>query len=144
MQLQLQKLKSPRLARPSIGDEIQQIPQKKATLKGKYIVKDEDGIQRSISQRTLPMKVKKQKPSLKKAEDAKKPDKNQIQVTDEDIDISVTNLPESSPKDMNQMRIEVLSHILGNKNQQNPRLLSYGDLPKLKKPKHKDAFRQTV
>ena len=49
MQLQLQKLKSPRLARPSIGDEIQQIPHNKATLKGKYIVKDEDGIQRSIS-----------------------------------------------------------------------------------------------
>ena len=42
-------MKSPRLARPSIGDEIQQIPQKKATLKGKYLVKDEDGIQRSIS-----------------------------------------------------------------------------------------------
>ena len=137
-------MKSPRLARPSIGDEIQQIPQKKATLKGKYLVKDEDGIQRSISQRTLPMKVKKPKSPQKKIEDAKNTDRNHNQVTDEDIDISVTNLPETSNQDMNQMRIEVLSHILGNKNQQNPRLLSYGDLPKLKKPKHKDAFRQTM
>ena len=112
----MQKMKSPRLARTSIGDDFQQIPQKKAALKGKYLVKDEDGIQRSISQRTLPMKVKKQKWPKKKVEDVKNPDRNQIQVTDEDIDISVTNLPGTSNQDMNQMRISVLSHILGNKN----------------------------
>ena len=62
------------------------------------------------------MKVKKQKSPQKKVEDAKNTDRNQIQVTDEDIDISVTNLPVTSNQDMNQMRIEVLSHILGNKN----------------------------
>ena len=112
----MQQMKSPRLARPSIGDEIQQIPQKKATLKGKYLVKDEDGFQRSVSQRTLPMKVKKQKSPQKKVEDEKNTDRNQNQITDEDIDISVTNLPVTSNQDMNQMRIEVLSHILGNKN----------------------------
>ena len=42
------------------------------------------------------------------------------------------------------MRVEVLSHILENKSQYNPRLLSYGDLPKLKKHENKDAFRNTM
>ena len=62
----------------------------------------------------------------------------------EDIELSVANLPEPNNQDMNQMRVEVLGHILENKSQYNPRLLSYSDLPILKKHQNKDAFRNTM
>ena len=66
-----------------------------------------------------------------------------------DVVKSTANIPEVWEKskqnqDSNEMRFDVLSHVLARRNNQNFRLLSYTDLPKLKKVVNKHKKKQKV